>query len=188
MMPVLRINDATFADLKNLATWFGTRTPSETIDRIVRDAMDQLGLERDVELDDVPPAGAGRATEFQDTPSLTFAKPLTATIDGKPISKVTWLSILLAVIAQVRKKGLEGEKLVQELRIGSKRDPYGDEGYAYYPDLGISVQGQSAADAWKETERLATKWRIAVVVEFKWRDNPKAQFPGKTGVLRAGAR
>ena len=38
MMPVVRINDATFADLSTLKTWFGTKTPSETIDRIVREA------------------------------------------------------------------------------------------------------------------------------------------------------
>ena len=49
MMPVVRINDATFADLKSIAIWLGTKTPSETIDWIVRDAMDQLGMERDAE-------------------------------------------------------------------------------------------------------------------------------------------
>lgn len=188
MMPVLRINDATFSDLKNLATWLGTKTPSETIDRIVRDSMDQLGLERDVEPTESTNRTADRATEFKITPSLTFTKPLTATVNGRLIQKTTWASILLSVIAQVKGKGLSGEKLSQELRIGSKRDPYSEEGFAYYPDLGISIQGQSAADAWKETERLATKWQIPVTVEFIWRENPKAQFPGKSGVLRAGPR
>jgi hypothetical protein len=48
------------------------------------------------------------------------------------------------------------------------------------------VQGQSAQDCWKEVDRLAKKWRIPVSVEFWWRQNPKAQFPGKTGVLRSG--
>ena len=42
MMPVVRINDATFADLSTLKTWFSTKTPSETIDRLVREAMEQL--------------------------------------------------------------------------------------------------------------------------------------------------
>jgi hypothetical protein len=39
------------------------------------------------------------------------------------------------------------------------------------------VQGQSASEAWKEVERLANKWRIAVTVEFSLRQNPKAQHP-----------
>lgn len=187
-MPVLRINDATFSDLKNLATWYGTKTPSETIDRIVRDAMDQLGLERDIDPNGTAHPAPGSAAEFESTPSLTFTKPLSATVSGRALSRPTWASILLTAIGQVKSRGLSGEKLVQELRIGSKTTPHGEEGFSYYPDLGISVQGQSAADAWKETERLCTKWRIPVVVEFMWRQNPKAQFPGKAGVLRAGPR
>lgn len=57
---------------------------------------------------------------------------------------------------------------------------------SYHADLGISVQGQSAADAWKEIDRLAKKWSIPVSVEFSWRQNPKAQHPGRIGLLRSG--
>ena len=46
MMPVVRINDATFRVLSPSRHEL-TKTPSETIDRIVREAMEQLGLERD---------------------------------------------------------------------------------------------------------------------------------------------
>ncbi|MBX3569217.1 MAG: hypothetical protein KF914_14235 [Rhizobiaceae bacterium] len=53
-------------------------------------------------------------------------------------------------------------------------------------DFGISVQGQSVVDAWKEMARLAKKWTIPVTVEFLWRRNPKARYTGKTGVLRSG--
>jgi hypothetical protein len=60
------------------------------------------------------------------------------------------------------------------------------DGYKFYPELGISVQGQSAMDAWKEVSRLAQKFRIPVEVRFQWRDNDKAQHPGKVGVIRAG--
>ena len=63
---------------------------------------------------------------------------------------------------------------------------YEKEGFKYHPALGISVQGQSAQDCWKEVDRLARKWRIPVTVEFRWRQNPKAQHPGKTGVLQSG--
>ena len=90
------------------------------------------------------------------------------------------------MIAQMKAKGFEGDKLVRELAIPAKAEQYEEEGFKYHPDLGISVQGQSASDAWKEVDRLAKKWRIPVTVEFLWRQNPKAQYPGKTGVLRAG--
>jgi len=70
--------------------------------------------------------------------------------------------------------------------IPAKAERYEDEGFTYHSDLGISIQGQSAVDAWRETDRLANKWRIPVTVEFWWRQNPKAQYPGRTGMLRSG--
>ena len=186
MMPVVRINDATFADLKSIATWFGTKTPSETIDRIVREAMEQLGMERDDEPETATTTTNGEAREFDTAPGLAFTKPLTASINGKALHGPRWSAILLTMIGEVRAKGFEGEKLVRELAIPAKTEQYEDEGFKYHPDLGISVQGQSASDCWKEVDRLAKKWRIPVSVEFWWRQNPKAQYPGKTGVLRSG--
>jgi len=186
MMPVIRINDATFADLSTLRAWFGTKTPSETIDRIVREAMEQLGMERNDEPEGVAATTSDGAMQLDTAPGLTFTKPLAASINGKALHSPRWSAILLAMIAQVKAKGFESEKLVRELAIPAKAEQYEDEGFKYHPDLGISVQGQSASDAWKEADRLAKKWRIPVTVEFRWRQNPKAQYPGKTGVLRSG--
>lgn len=186
MMPVVRINDATFTDLKTIAAWFGTKTPSETIDRVVREAMEQLGMERDDQPEKIGATTATGAMEFDTAPGLTFTKPLTASINGKALHVPRWSAILLAMIAQVKAKGFEGDKLVRELAVPAKAERYEEDGFKYHPDLGISVQGQSAADAWKETDRLAKKWRVPVTVEFLWRQNPKAQYPGRTGLLRSG--
>ncbi len=185
-MPVVRINDAAFGDLKTLSTWFGTKTPAETIDRMVRDAMDQLGLERDHDADEAVVTTATGAMEFERVPGLSFTKPLSAKINGKSIAAPRWAGILTTMIAQGKAKGLQGEALVRELNIPAKTGKHEDEGFRYLPALGISVQGQSAADAWKETDRLAKHWGIPVIVEFRWRQNPKAQFPGRTGILRSG--
>jgi len=186
MMPVVRLNDATFADLSTLKTWFGTKTPSETIDRLVRETMEQLGMERDNEPEDVAATTSDGPMQFETAPGLSFTKPLAASINGKALHNPRWSAILLTMIGQVKAKGVEGEKLVHELAVPAKAKQYEDEGFKYYPNLGISVQGQSAQDCWKEVDRLAKKWRIPVSVEFWWRQNPKAQHPGKTGVLRSG--
>jgi hypothetical protein len=186
MMPVVRINDATFADISTLNTWFKTKSPSETIDRIVRDAMEQLGIEHDEEAEGSEIASTKGTLVFDTAPSLTFTKPMTASIGGETVKNPNWASILHVMIAQVKAKGLEGEKLVRELGVPSKANNFEDDGYRYVPQLGISVQGQSAADAWKEVDRLAKKWLIPVSVEFVWRQNPKAQHPGKAGLLRSG--
>ncbi|HEX8654325.1 MAG TPA: hypothetical protein VF693_03770 [Allosphingosinicella sp.] len=186
MMPVVRINDATFVDLSTLKTWFGTTTPSETIDRIVRDAMEQLGLERDNEPEAAVTITNEGAMEFDTAPGLSFTKPLSASVDSKRILNPRWSSILIAVIAQVMAKGNEGKRLVGQLQVPAKVEKYEEDGFKYYPDLGISIQGQSAMDAWKEIDRLAKAWGIRVKVEFWWRRNSKAQYPGKTGILRSG--
>ena len=186
MMPVVRINDATFADISTLKTWFGTKSPSETIDRIVGEVMEQFGIERDHEAEGASGQSPDGVLMFEVAPSLTFTKPMKATIDGELIKHPNWALILHTIIARVKARGFDGEALVRELGIPSKVGQYEENGYSYSSDLGISFQGQSAADAWKEVDRLAQKWRIPVHVEFVWRQNPKAQYPGKAGILRSG--
>ncbi|WP_032450727.1 T4SS efffector SepA family protein, partial [Brucella pinnipedialis] len=105
---------------------------------------------------------------------------------GKALHSPCWSALLLTMIAQVKTKGLSGDKLVRELAIPAKVERYDEEGFKFRPDLGISVQGQSASDCWKEVERLSKKWAIPVSVKFWWKQNPKAQYPGKTGILRSG--
>lgn len=186
MMPVVRVSDATFADLSALKTWFGTKTPGDTIDRVVRETMEQLGMERDNETDEVVATTSTGAMHFGTAPGLSFTKPLSASINGRSVHSPRWSSILLTMIGQVKAKGVEGEKLVRELAVPAKAERYEDDGFKYHADLGISVQGQSASDAWKEVNRLAKKWGIPVTVEFWWRQNPKAQHPGRTGLLKSG--
>ncbi|HWI85313.1 MAG TPA: hypothetical protein VNT42_03170 [Sphingomonas sp.] len=186
MMPVIRINDGTFVDLSTLKTWYGTKTPSETIDRLVSEAMDQLGMERDDKSDAIAEPNSDGSMEFVSAPGLAFTKPIAATVNGKTLHGARWSALLFAMIGQLKEKGLEGDKLARELGVPAKAERYEEEGFKYHADLGISVQGQSAADVWKEVDRLAKKWRIPVTVEFWWRQNPKAQHPGKTGILRSG--
>ena len=189
-MPVVRIHDATFGDLKSIATWFGTITPGDTIDRIVRDTMERLGMERDLESEASPTTAsvdaAPTTTKFEHAPRLAFTRLRSASVGGKAVLNPRWSSVLATVIAQVKAKGFEGEKLVRELRVPSRAAEYRGEGFTYHPDLGISIQGQSASDAWKEADRLAKKWRIPVTVEFRWQNNPKVLRRGQTGVLRSG--
>lgn len=187
MMPVVRIDDATFAGLSTLKTWFGTRTPGDTIERVVREAMEQLGLERDEEPHpEIAVVSDEGAMEFAHAPGLSFTKPLAASVNGKAVKSPRWSSILFAVVAHLKAAGLEDEKLARELHIPARAGRYVGEGFRYHHTLGLSLQGQSASDAWKEVDRLAKKWSIPVKVEFWWRHNSKAQYPGCTGILRSG--
>lgn len=186
MMPVVRLNDATFVDLKSIATWLGTDTPSRTIEALVRDKMKSLDLERDVAEESHEGLSSEGELTFETAPGLSFTRLLEATVEGQNLKKPNWAKLMLRVIACVKAKGFTGQKLVTELQIPAQIKPYDEEGYTYHADLGISVQGQSAQDAWKEASRLAAKHGVPVEVRFQWRDNPKAQYPGRVGVLSAG--
>jgi hypothetical protein len=187
MMPVIRLSDATFSELRTVATWMGARTPPEAVDRLVREKLDQLGLERDS--GDMPELAPGdEVMKFNKAPGLSFTRLTAAKIGGTPLKKMNWAYLLMAMIAAVKAKGLAGPKLVSELQVPAKTTQYSNEGYKYYPELGISVQGQAAQDAWKEIERIAAKWGIPVEVEFQWRQHAKAQHPGRSGFLRAGGK
>lgn len=186
MMPVIRLNDATFIDLKQIATWLGTKTPSDTIDSLVREKMDTLGMERDVDEGSVTEDQAGDRLVFEKAPGLSFTRILSASINKRKVDKINWVGLLLSVVGLVRAQGLTGEQLVRELQVPARASAYVSDGYKFYPDLGISIQGQSAADAWREVSRLAQKYRIPVEVQFQWRENEKAQHPGRIGVIRAG--
>lgn len=187
MMPVIRLNDATFADLKIISTWLGTKTPSEVIEKLVRNALDELGIERDGE-DEPDVSSPDKIMQFEKTPGISFTRILAAKIGDTPLAKANWATLLYETIAVIKTKGLSGEKLVAELQVPTKVGSFAEEGFRYFPELGISVQGQSAQDAWKEVERLARKWAIPVEVKFQWRQNDRAQHPGRSGLLRAGGK
>ena len=187
MMPVIRVSDATFIDLKSIATWLGTETPSKTIENLVREKMDALDLERDVgnEPSEVT-ASEGEATVFERAPGLSFTRILSAKIDGKSLDRPNWAGLLLEMVKRVKSQGMNSDRLANELQVPARSEAYEEEGYKYHPEIGISIQGQSAPDAWKEVARLADKHRVPVDVKFQWRDNDKAQYPGRIGIIRAG--
>lgn len=185
MMPVVRISDATLSSLKLISAWYETKTPAETLDRVVSEMMETLGLERDV--DEAAVQQGDGPIEFARAPGLSFTRVLYASVSGKVLDSPNWAGLLLQTIQAVKPKVGSAANLVKELQVPSRANHYEDDGFKYHAHLGISVQGQSATDAWKEVDRLARKWRIPVEVRFQWRENPKAQHPGQIGVMRSGA-
>jgi hypothetical protein len=187
MMPVIRINDATFMDLKSISTWLGTTTPSEAINALVREKMEALDLERDISEESATAEKTSDGIVFQNTPGLTHTRILSATLNGKTIENINWAGLLVKISRIVKDKGLSKEQLSVELQVPAESFQITERGYKFYPELGVSIQGQSAPDAWRETQRLAQKYKIPVEVKFQWREKDGAQYPGKVGILRAGA-
>jgi hypothetical protein len=176
MMPVIRISDAAFADLATMGAWFKTKSAADTLERVVREMMDNLGLARNEEPEEAEPS------------AVTFTKVLSASIGDKAIPDPSWINVLLASIAELQKTGLKGEALVRELKISTRADRHTKNGFKYYSELGISIQGQSARDIWREVRRLAEKYGFGVMLQLRWDDNPKAQYPGLVRDVVAGPR
>ena len=49
--------------------------------------------------------------------------------------------------------------------IAGRKD---DNGYKYLPEIGISVQGQDANGAWRQTYELASRFGMSLEVLFTW--------------------
>lgn len=182
-MPVVRLNDAAFMNLKTLATWLERDTPSETISYLINQEMDRQDLVQD-DISDVAQS-VSEEIMFDKTPGLTHTKVILATVNKQKVDRPNWGNILLDVIGAIRDQGLSKEKMSNELQINAETSKVEDKGYTFYSELGLSVQGQSAPDAWKETMRLSEKYSIPVEVKFKWREKVGAQYPGKVGVMKS---
>lgn len=70
-------------------------------------------MERDDESDAAMNLTSDGYMEFDTTPGLAFMKLLSASIDGQAVPRPHWSSILLAMIGQLKAKGLNGEKLIR---------------------------------------------------------------------------
>jgi hypothetical protein len=123
-------------------------------------------------------------------PSLSHTTPKRMVLAGRtlPRSETYWNSLMLAVIRKARDEGLTPKQIQAALSVNSVVGNRDFNGYKFLSDVGISVQGQDANSAWRQTYDLATTIGIAIEVEFAWLDTPKAAMPGVTGRFTVGGR
>ena len=116
-------------------------------------------------------------------PNLAHTTPKRAQVGdvALPKAQTYWNPIMFAVISEAAKKGVSSEDLLDLLTIPSITGKKEDGGYRYIPEAGLSVQGQDANGAWKQTYRIASSVGIHVQVVFVWQDTPKAANPGSSG-------
>jgi hypothetical protein len=97
-----------------------------------------------------------------------------------PAAETYWNPLLLAAVREAKKtltKDQVKALLICNHTLGKKED----NGYKYLDDVGLSIQGQDANNAWKATYCILTAIKAPVEVVFNWQDNPKAASPGATG-------
>lgn len=120
-------------------------------------------------------------------PSLKHTKVLHAEVDGQEVVKANWTTVRQTVVAiALGRGGYNVRQLLEMCPMNAVETPKNDEGYTYYVDLGVSIQGQDANHAWQATAAVARALGLGVKVWFQWRTKPDAEYPGKWGLLTIG--
>jgi hypothetical protein len=120
---------------------------------------------------------------LSNVPDLKHTKIISAQLDGVELENVNWNSLL---IQAVWKAGITSKKpdelkrlIIANFVIGQKED----EGYRFFPRVGISIQGQDANSAAKAAFHIAHQRGWKLNIEFLWRDKEGAARPGKMAFL-----
>lgn len=176
MPPSIEIPDELFARLQKHAVPL-VDTPLSVITR----ALD--ALEAGDEMPQPPQSAGPRSFNPSAAPNLSHTTPTRALVGEAtlPKSQAYWNPIMFAVIAEAANRGTTTDDLLDLLTIPAVKGEKEGSGYKYIAEAGLSVQGQDANSAWKQTYRIASSVGVHVQVVFVWQENPKAAMPGVTG-------
>ena len=172
MSPQLNISATTFARLQQCA-----EPLVDDIKSVINKLIDQYKNQDNSLPTSTPKLLSGNP------PDLTFTKLLSAEINGKPIAKVDWNALLIAVVELAATKAKPGDEVAELVIVNRVVGEKTNNGYRFLPTAGVSVQGQDANACWKAVSHIASKLNVSVKVSFRWSDNEKAARPNETGKL-----
>jgi hypothetical protein len=159
----------------------------DTIDSVINRALDALEEK----------AGSGRHVGSQPSfrilnpgapPGLAHTTIKSIELCGRTLkpNQTYWNTLLIATLREAKSRGTSTDELkmliLGNCHVGRKED----EGYRFYKDLELSIQGLDSNAAWRATYHVAQKLGLSLEVKFVWQDNPKAAFPGSRGIFVVG--
>lgn len=156
----------------------------DTVDSVINKLLDAYeAVKPNPNRKDIP--ASTMAIDGAIPPDLAFTTVQKAEISGVrlPKSGANWNGLMIAAIRTASKK-LALEELDSMLIVNHALGEKVDSGYKYLADVGISIQGQDANNAWKGTFHLLKELKIPCTVEFVWQNNPKAFSPGAKGTFK----
>ncbi len=174
------LSDATFTKLQKIARPF-----VDTLESVIAALADDELKRRAIAGSSDPAAGGDRVVRLEPDrhDSLTHARLLSASVDGRALHRPKWNSLLdhLHVLAGQRLGSFDAVERVSGANIKDGR--YEENGFHYLPDADISVQGVDANLAWDHSLGLARHLRVPIQVRFEWRHKEGAARPGQVGIL-----
>jgi hypothetical protein len=184
MPPHVELTEATFARIKSLADPFKDTTPEAVIQKAL-DAYEQKSSGQNGNSNPTKSGAQPRSFDAISPPDLTHTKLLSAKLDGAHIREVKWNQLLVEAIRLARKHASTDDELRRLIPVNFVTGKKDTDGYHFYPDIGLSVQGQEAKTAWQASHHIARQLGISIEAEFQWRVKDGAAHPGVTGRLSA---
>jgi hypothetical protein len=172
MMPQVTLEASTIERMKAYA-----EPLVDNFDTVILKGLDALDMLR-AKNEQKP---ADRVLNPAAPPNLAFTTVKSIVFGGKsfPAAETYWNPLLHAVIRESLKH-LTKEQMRNLLTCNYFAGKKEDHGYKYLDDVGISVQGADANNAWKAIYNILKVIKVPVEVTFMWQDNPKAVSPGAT--------
>jgi predicted CopG family antitoxin len=186
MARTIEISDSTYVKLKALMRTSDTTETviSKLLDEAQRTVSSSVKTIRQAVEADVSMIRGKRKSDLefinQPAPDLTHAKLLLAYVNGREVRPIKWNQLLITTISGVVKKD---SKTAMSGMSGIILSQKNDSGYKYYADLGLSVQGQDANDAWRLTTEIAHKYGWVVEILCEWRPKDGAAYPGQSAII-----
>lgn len=115
-------------------------------------------------------------------PSLGFTTKITASFAGDAAKN--WNDLLRVAVRTAFVSGRTKQDIQRMTSINIQEGSIEDKGYSPIEGTNLSVQGLNADEAWQNALKLAQSLGCAIEAKFHWKDNERASYPGKGGVLR----
>jgi len=176
MSQVIRISEATYKRLELLAVGFDT--PGNVIDRLL-DFYSKHEATKSDEMLQSPKAKYSDEilTLDPDNPEdLTHTKIIRAQFGDSYVK--TWMRLVVTAHKYALEHVGTFSKL-QEMSLSNITEgPFTENGYRYFPEVGISIQGENANNSWRNALHIAREINIPLIeIVFQWRSNKKSVRP-----------
>ena len=79
------------------------------------------------------------------------------------------------------RRGVSTEDLLDLITVNKSARERHDTGFTFIKEADLSIQGQDANGAWRQTYVIASSIGIPLDVVFAWQNNPKAAMPNTVG-------
>ena len=180
----INIPDDLFKTLQKHAIPFVDLTPVSVIERWAKYFDEQSDLPTDK-----VSAGAAKSHQNSDLTEFDPVRPpdlfhTRARGTFGTIAFSNWNGLLRIAHVEAFKKAKSFEEMRTATHAQIRKGSYSESGYRFLSEIGISLQGVDANHAWPYALRLAQYVRSPLRASIEWRNNEKAAYPGKGGILR----